>query len=130
MKNVNLNLNKPRSGRNGLQKVVSIRCFPFLFVRFCTVKYVPTYKAFSLWCHGFRKKVPMEKETSCSVGGTNTFIALFQHIYLKAYTLLFSFIFLYKTTLLSHLVVRQSPHLTENNIVETTQNNYNRLVKF
>ena len=23
--------------------VVSIRCFPFLFVHFCTVEYVPTY---------------------------------------------------------------------------------------
>ena len=29
----------------------------------------------------WRKKVPMEKESSHSVGGTSTFITLFPHIY-------------------------------------------------
>ena len=62
--------------------VVSIICFSSLFVPFRTVEYVESAKAFYLLHHSLEKKVPMEKESSHSVGGTSTFIALFPHIYI------------------------------------------------
>ena len=69
---------------NGLvwcSKVVSTISFSFNFVCFRTVEYVQSAKALYLWCHSLDKKVPMEKESSHSVGSTSTFIALFPHIY-------------------------------------------------
>ena len=55
--------------------------FSFQFVHFRTSEYVQSAKAFYLWRNSLGKKVPMEKESSHSVGETSTFIALFPHIY-------------------------------------------------
>ena len=67
----------------GRQVVSPLCCFHFLFAGFRTVEYIGTSKAFSIWCHSLEKKFPMEKETTSSVGGTNTFITLFHDIYKK-----------------------------------------------
>ena len=56
--------------------------FSFHFVRFRTVEYVQLAKAIYLCRHSLEKKVPMEKESSHSVGGTSSFIAVFLHIYI------------------------------------------------
>ena len=50
--------------------VVSIGLFLSHFVRFCTVEYIRTYKSFLLVKSLLVKKVPMEKESKISLGGT------------------------------------------------------------
>ena len=50
--------------------------------RFATVKTINKKSAFYLWHHSCSKKVPVEKESSLSLGGTIIFLALFPSNYI------------------------------------------------
>ena len=63
-------------------KVVSTILFSFLFSHFRTV---PINGALFLWHHRCSQKVQKEMETPHSMGGTNTFIALFAHIWKQVF---------------------------------------------
>ena len=62
--------------------VVSTIVSGILFAHFCTVKPISRKSAFYLWRHSWSKKVPVEKETSLSMGGAIIFLALFSENYI------------------------------------------------